>query len=203
MTNTCVLKAALLLLALGMQPHAIRCTAQTTAKTILDKAAANIGRSGGVSAKFSTGGGGSLSGTLIIKGNKFKATTSAMTLWYDGTTQWVYLHSTEEVNVTTPTDAQSLNPYKFLNLYKQGYDLSSAKSGTGYQVHLTAQSSARAIKEAYVTVSAGYEPTQIKVLTSDGWTVINISDIKAGNYADTVFRFNAADYPNAEIVDLR
>ena len=202
MTNTLQHRLTTLLCAIALF-IATPAAAQTTAKQLFDKAAATVGYEGGVSASFSMSGSGSVKGNIIIKGNKFKATTSGLTIWYDGQTQWTYLKQTEEVNITTPAEQAALNPYKIINLYKQGYDISYTKSGNNYQLHMTAQTAKHSIKEAYVTLNANYEPTQIKAQTADGWTIVNISGFKKGNFSDATFRFNRADYPNAEIVDLR
>jgi hypothetical protein len=37
----------------------------------------------------------------------------------------------------------------------------------------------------------------------NGWTTINISNLKAAKLNDNMFRFNAKDYPHAEVIDLR
>lgn len=54
------------------------------AKKVLDKAAAVVGRRGGAAANFSITGGevGRTSGSIIIKGNKFKAITPETTIWF-------------------------------------------------------------------------------------------------------------------------
>ena len=94
------------------------------AKSVLDKAAANITVKEGVKANFTmTGGIGNASGTILIKGKKFHATTSKATVWFDGKTMWTYMKDNEEVNVSNPTEAQlqTINPYNFINLYKNGY----------------------------------------------------------------------------------
>ena len=59
------------------------------ARSILDKAASVIGRKGGATANFSISGKyGNSSGTIAIKGNKFRATTPDAIVWYDGKTEY-------------------------------------------------------------------------------------------------------------------
>ena len=74
------------------------------AARILDKTAGVIGRKGGASANFSVSGKslGATSGTIAIKGNKFYANTPKTTVWFNGKTQWTYMNTTNEVNVTNP-----------------------------------------------------------------------------------------------------
>ena len=178
-----------------------------SAKSVLDKAAATISIKSGVKANFKmTGGMGSSSGTIIIKGKKFHATTPQATVWFDGRTQWTYVKDNDEVNVTNPNESQlqALNPYNFINLYKKGYDATLNSSGNNHVVHLTATSAERKIKELFITVDKKtYHPTQVKLLQGKKWTVFDISDLKKQNVSDSQFTFNAKDFPKAEIIDLR
>ncbi len=179
---------------------------EQSARAILDKAAAIVGNAGGASASFNmTTSKGNTSGTISIKGNKFRAQTSSATVWYDGTTQWTYMKSSNEVNVSTPTEAQqqSMNPYKFINLYKSGFKLSMKTVTAGWEVHMTSTDTKRTIKELYVTIDKSYHPTEIRMLNNSNWTTIKVSDFKTQNYSDSDFRFNSKDYPQAEVIDLR
>lgn len=176
------------------------------ARKILDKTAAVVGRKGGASADFSISGKhANVSGTISIKGNKFNARTSQAIVWYDGKTQWTYLKSSGEVNISTPTEAQqqSMNPYKFINIYKNGFRLGVKNVSGGWQVHLYATNQQRTIKEMYVIVGKDYYPRTIKMRQSNGWTTIKVSNFRARNLSDATFRFNKKDYPHAEIIDLR
>ena len=185
------------------------CTATfaQTAKSVLDKAAANITVKSGVQANFKMSGSmGTTSGTIAVKGKKFHATTPQAIVWFDGKTQWTYMKNNDEVNVTTPTEAQlqAINPYNFINLYKNGYSYTLNKSGKDYVVHLTALSKDKKIREMFISVNkTSYTPTQVKLLQGTKWTIFDITDLKKQNISDTQFRFNAKDFPQAEVIDLR
>jgi outer membrane lipoprotein-sorting protein len=178
-----------------------------TAKSVLDKAAANITVKSGVQVKFKvTGSMGNTSGTIAIKGRKFHATTPQAIVWFDGKTQWTYMKNNDEVNVTTPTESQlqAINPYNFINLYKNGYDATLNSSGKDYVVHLTAASKDKKIRELFITINkSSNTPTQVKLLQGTKWTIFDISDLKKQSVPDSQFRFNAKDFPQAEIIDLR
>ena len=178
-----------------------------SAKSVLDKAAANITVKEGVKANFKmTGSMGNTSGSILIKGRKFHATTPAATIWFDGKTQWTYMKKNDEVNISNPTEAQlqAINPYNFINLYKKGYDCTLNQSGKDYVVHLTASTSKNHIKEMFVTIDKkSYHPTQVKLLTGKKWTIFDITDLKKQSVSDSQFHFNAKDFPQAEIIDLR
>ena len=178
-----------------------------TAKSVLDKAAATVTVKEGVKASFKmTASHGTTSGTLLLKGRKFHATTPVAIVWFNGKTQWTYLKNNDEVNVSTPTEAQlqAINPYNLINLYKQGYNATLNKSGKDYVVHLTATDKNKKIQELFVTVNkTSYHPTQVKLLQGKKWTVFDILSLKRQNIPDSQFQFNSKDFPNAEIIDLR
>ncbi|MDD7318191.1 MAG: LolA-like putative outer membrane lipoprotein chaperone [Prevotella sp.] len=177
------------------------------ARKVLDKTASIVGRKGGATANFTISGKyGNASGTIAIKGSKFRANTQDAIVWFDGKTEWTYIKKNEEVNVTTPTEAQqqAMNPYKFITIYKNGFNLSMTTSASEYKVHLIAQNQTRTIKELYITIDKRTNlPKQIKMRQSNGWTTINISNFKAENQSDAHFRFNSKDFPKAEVIDLR
>lgn len=184
------------------------CSQGQTARQVLDKTAAVIGRKGGVQANFKLTGSqyGTISGTLAIKGNKFQANTSEAIVWYDGKTQWSYLRKTNEVNVTHPTQAQqmAMNPYSFINIYKTGYDATLTTTGSNHVVHLSAQNKNRTVQELYITINrTTHVPSLVKMRNGTNWTTINISNFKAKNQSDATFVFRSKDFPHAEVIDLR
>ena len=178
-----------------------------TAKSVLDKAASTVTMKEGVKADFKmTGSMGSTSGTIIIKGKKFHATTPQASIWFDGKTQWTYMKDNDEVNICNPTEAQlqAINPYNFLNLYKKGYDATLNSNGNSHIVHLTASTASSKIKELFITVDKKtYHPTQVKLLQGKKWTIFDITNMKKQSANDAEFCFNAKDFPHAEIIDLR
>lgn len=176
------------------------------ARKILDKTAAVLSSKGGAKANFRmTGCMGNVSGSVSIKGNKFNAYTPSAIVWYDGRTQWTYMKRTQEVNVSNPTEAQqqSMNPYKFLYIYKNGYSMDMKSTATGWKVHLKAYNQARTIKEMYIDITKKYQLNTVKMRQSGGWTTISVSGFRKASLPDSQFRFNAKDYPNAEVIDLR
>lgn len=177
------------------------------AKKVLDNAAAIVGRRGGAAANFTITGGevGRASGSIALKGEKFKAVTPETTIWFDGKTQWAYMKSTNEVNISTPNEAQrmSMNPYAFISMYKNGYRMSMKTVNDTYVVHLQAIHPARSMQEFYITISKSYYPQQIKMLQGKKWVTINISNFRTVSQSNSTFRFKHSDAPSAEIIDLR
>ena len=173
-------------------------------KKILDKASDKISVSKGFTASFTISGSKfNNSGTISVKGNKFCARTQNTTMWYDGKTQWVYNKKADEVNISHPSASsqQSMNPYTFLNLYKKGYIITSTAAASGTQVHLVGNG--KSISEMYILVDKNYNIKEIKFYQKGNWVTIHISNLKNQPLDDSVFTFNAKDFPKAEIIDLR
>ena len=190
----------MLLLCVGVQAE--------SAKSILDKAAATVSNPNGVQANFQmiSKQYGSTSGSISIKGRKFHASTPQAIIWFDGKTQWTYMKNNDEVNVSNPTEAelQAINPYNFINIYKKGFKLSSKKVNNSYEVHLKATDKNRKIQEMYIIVDQqSYRPTHVKMYQNGKWSVLLISSLKSTSLSDGLFQFNAKDFPQAEIIDLR
>jgi len=179
-----------------------------TPKEVLDKCASVIGSTDGFKASFRMESAqyGNYNGTIVVKGRKFYATTPVASMWFDGTTQWTYLQRNDEVSVTNPTEAQlqAINPYNFLNMYKQGYKYTMTSSDVSFRVHLTATEAQRKIQEVFITISKkNYHPSEIKMRQGQKWTTFYVSDLKIGKQEDSIFKFDSKDFPTAEIIDLR
>jgi hypothetical protein len=186
------------------------------ARKVLDKAAASL-NGGGITASFSvsTFNGkdlqGGTSGSISIKGRKFHASTSQAIVWFDGKTEWTYMRKNDEVNVNNPTEAhlQSMNPYSFINMYKNGFDLSMSdtkmRGKSAYMVHMKAQSNTREIQEVLLTIDkTTYQPLCVRMRKgTKQWYVVSIKNISKKSLSDNMFRFNQKDFPKAEVIDLR
>lgn len=201
-----ILLAAAMAVVASVQSMAQSNPAQ--ARAILDKTSKVIGHKSGVSASFTLNNSttGNVSGTIAVKGGKFNARTPQAIVWFNGKTQWTYMKKNNEVNISTPTQAQQqmMNPYTFINVYKTGYKMSSTKAGGSYEVHLVAQNQKRSIQEMYVMVnSKTYVPSRVKMKHNGRWYTVTISNFSTKKQPDSLFTFNSKDYPSAEVIDLR
>jgi outer membrane lipoprotein-sorting protein len=178
-----------------------------TARQVLDKTAAAVTNKDGVTANFKlTNNQGSISGTIAVKGQKFHATTAHGMMWFDGKTQWTYMKKNDEVNVNNPSEAelQAINPYNFINMYKNGFKYTMTSNATSHNVHLTATNPKRKVQEMFIIVDKkSYAPTQVKMLQGKNWTTFDITNLKKEALSDALFRFNSKDFPTAEVIDLR
>lgn len=190
------------------------------ASEILDKAASVYNNSNGISATFAIrthseqqNMAESFEGQITMKGDKFTLVTPDLITWYDGTTQWTYMTRTEEVNISTPSgdELQFTNPSILLNSYKKGFTAvykgeSTATNGkAAYDIALTPKKKNDILQvelqiEKYASLPAGIA---IKMKNGISNTIV-ISNVKTEtNQPDSFFTFNEADYPDAEIIDLR
>ncbi len=188
-----------------------------TAKEILDKTAARFSKKTAVTAGFTAenfeGGSskGRVTGSIVIKGQDFMVNASEYKTWFNGKTQWTYLKANEEVNVSNPTadELAAMNPYAFINLYKEGYTSTvkevKLRGKDCYEIHLKATSNKK-IREALLTISKDdYAPLSIRFRQGKNqWTRLTVNSFanKSG-VKDSDFVFDAKEYPKAEIIDLR
>ena len=192
---------------------------QTQAKLVLDKTAAAFEKAGGVKAEFTVQAFnkgrsvGVTNGTIELKGEKIFLKTSETISWFDGKTQWSYLTGSDEVNISTPTEAelQGLNPYAFLYLYKKGFDYELGKvdrfrDNGVYEVILRSANKKQELSHIVLYVMKDtYEPVYIKLDLRDGSrNEITINSYHTGlKLPDSVFVFDKKEYPTAEVIDLR
>lgn len=176
--------------------------------SIIEKTAAAVSKPNGITAYFDLKGSsyGNTSGYINVKGDMFHIAIKEAEVWFDGKTQWTYVKDTQEVNVVDATEAQaqSMNPYHFINMYKNGYS-SSVKEKTGcYEIHLVADNDKTRVQEVYIeTDKTSYIPQKIKMLLSGTWNILTVTDFKTSKVSDSKFRFSQSDYPDAEVIDLR
>lgn len=178
-----------------------------TAKEVLDKAAAIVSNKSGATANFVLKGGQmNDKGTIAIKGRMFHATTPDAIIWFDGKTQWTYIKNNDEVNVVTPkaSDLQLYNPSTFIYMYKNGYNYTMKKDKGSYEIHLIGSGKKDTLREMYITIDQKtFIPSKIRIRHNKGWNTIEVSNFKKANLSDGTFRFNAKDFPQAEVIDLR
>ena len=193
------------------------CAFGQNARKILDNTASKIRKNGDIRVAFAaTSFSGhteqsKTNGVMLLKGKKMQMDTPELKTWYDGTTLWSYMPESGEVNVTKPTDKEMavMNPYSFLDAYKKGYKL-SVKEGrlrgeNTYEVHLLARYAGYMVQEVYIDIrKSDYVPLCVRVKQDGNWNRIAIHKYQGGlSLKDEEFRFNHAQYPEAEVIDLR
>ncbi|MCM1504403.1 MAG: outer-membrane lipoprotein carrier protein LolA [Muribaculum sp.] len=182
-----------------------------SASTVLNRTTEAIQKAGGICATFTmTLDGHSSEGEIILYGDKFKISSSQMSVWYDGRTQWAYNPDIREVNITEPTPEELIetNPFVIISSFKNNYTSKLLDSPKGtYRVDLKPrQNAGQTVSRAILTIDTStYLPVAIAVTIDGGQTMaIHIKSLSKGkNYPQSTFVFNKKTFPKAEIVDLR
>lgn len=185
------------------------------AKSILDRTSQSFKQSGGIEADFAFTPymQEEVKGRIQLMEECFCIKMDEMVTWFNGKTQWTYLPTNEEVNVSTPSreEIESINPMTFLSLYKDGYacKLGEKKSFNGkavYEVNLKTEN----VEKQWQNITLYIDRTALLPLyfklQGEGrdYHIITISNYKQGmNWKKEHFTFNPKEYPNAEVIDLR
>ena len=190
----------------ALLPYCLHAQTDAKASEVLDKAFTIWKADSGIRAEF----GGNEKGVLLLKGEKFYLSNGSIESWYDGKTQWSYVADTEEVNIShpTPEELQTINPYYILMRYKADFDYiykgSPIRNGVkGHEIVLTPKGASN--DRIRLFISDKFQPLAIKI-ERNGQTLseINVTRYQTNQkWGDETFRFNKAQYPNAEIIDLR
>lgn len=191
----------------------------TETKALLEKTAQTIRKSGGIKADFILTNyqrgvaRDEVKGSICLQGEKFRLTTPEIITWFDGKTQWSYLLANEEVNISNPTkeELQSINPYAFLTLYRQGYayhtgTVTTYQGKNVYEIILTAEDFNRPLTNITLYIDQStFLPIYIKLKEAgQDYNVINISNYHTGlKWENKDFMFDTKQYPDAEVIDLR
>jgi outer membrane lipoprotein-sorting protein len=188
------------------------------AKKILDGVSAKFKGYKSVQAKFNlkienaTGKNiGNKTGTVYMKGTKYRITVPGQEIFSDGTNVWTYDKSSNEVTISKiDPAANSITPQKlFTNFYDKDflYKLNGNVKLNGknmQEVELTPIDKTKAFHKVllYVDKSA-ITTTKVFEKTGNKYTYGVNSMVTNGNITDATFLFDAKNYPGVEVVDLR
>ncbi|HKC36662.1 MAG TPA: outer membrane lipoprotein carrier protein LolA [Chitinophagaceae bacterium] len=201
----------------------ILASAQTNdpaAKAILDAVSAKFKTFSTVQATFSykveNASGKALStktGSIMMKGTKYRVSFSGQELFCNGVTIWNYDKAANEVTISK-LDASSgmITPQKlFTNFYDKDflYMLNGEKkvgNKTMQEIEMTPVDKGKPFHKVYVQVDKGAKTIySTKVLENAGnrytYTVSTMKTNQA--LADNIFVFDKTKYPGVEEVDLR
>lgn len=188
------------------------------AKAVLDKTASIVKRSGAMEISFTASSfmsgvqKGNLAGTIYLKGRKFHIISTNILSWYNGKNLWTLNKATNEVNVSEPTthERETMDPYLFIDLYRQGYSYSMKdtrlRGHDCYEIHLNATNKRLEVKEMILTIDKQtHLPICVRLREgSKYWVRISLLRCKVKQkYSDSAFSFNAKDFPQAQIIDIR
>ncbi|MEK6614627.1 MAG: outer membrane lipoprotein carrier protein LolA [Bacteroidota bacterium] len=155
------------------------------------------------------------SGTLQLKGIKYKLEFKGQTIFCDSKTQWTYIKESNEVqinNAPDPKATDNINPVNIFTLYEKGYKYKYEKEDVvnGVKADIINLYPTDPDKKSYHTIKLTIDKVKkqiiaVKILNKNGTsnTIIVKNFTTNSEMADTMFSFNKADYKGVEVVDLR
>ncbi|MBC7535171.1 MAG: outer membrane lipoprotein carrier protein LolA [Ferruginibacter sp.] len=188
------------------------------AKKVLDAVSAKFKNYKSVQAKFllkienaSGKNLGNKSGSVFMKGTKYRITVPGQEIFSDGVNTWTYDKASNEVTINKidPT-ANSITPQKlFTNFYDKDflYKLNDNVTMNGknmQELELTPIDKTKAFHKVLVYVSnAAINTTKVFEKTGNRYTYSVNSLVTNTVIPDATFTFDAKKYPGVETVDLR
>lgn len=155
----------------------------------------------------------SKTGTVLIKGSKYKVTIVGQEIFCDGVNVWTYDKSSNEVVITKfDNSGSSLTPQKmFTNFYDKDflYKLNGEKKAgakTVQEIELTPTDKSKTYHKVYLSVDKTAKTiVDTKVLEKDGKKYSITVNSFTPNTAvdDKQFVFDQKKYPGVEVIDNR
>ena len=156
---------------------------------------------------------GSKTGTVSMKGNKYRVSVIGQEIFFDGSNIWTYDKSSNEVQITKfDESANMITPQKlFTNFYDKDflYKLNGETKLAGKtieEIELTPIDKSKPFFKVLVNIDKRLKTiTSTKIFEKNGnrYTYL-VSSMKTNNpIPDALFVFDAKKYPNVELVDLR
>jgi outer membrane lipoprotein carrier protein len=214
-----------LYLAIAFVSTGLVAMAQTSndpeAKKVLDAVSAKFKTFSTVKAGFSykveNAAGKALStktGTILMKGTKYKVAFGEQEIFCDGKTVWNYDKGANEVTISNlDASGGTITPQKlFTNFYDKDflYKMNGEKkvgTKTIQEIEMTPTDKSKAFHKVYVMIDKAAKTLySTKVLENSGskytYTISTMTPNAAG-ITDDQFVFNKAKYPGVEVIDLR
>jgi outer membrane lipoprotein-sorting protein len=154
------------------------------------------------------GSGGSMTGSIVVKGNKFRLKTSGQEIFNNGKEVSTYIKEINEVNISNfdPSEGD-LSPAKIYTFDKKAYKLNLVSdSGPIATIELAPNAKSAQVQKINIKISKA--DSNVKE-----WTIFNKSGKKQNfkvtkltpnaGVDDKYFSFDKKAYPGVEINDLR
>lgn len=155
------------------------------------------------------------SGTLQLKGTKYKLEFKGQTIFCDSKTQWTYIKESNEVqinNAPDPNATDNINPVNIFTIYEKGYKYEYKKEDVinGVKVDIINLYPLDPGKKSIHTIQLTIDRAKKQIVSAkitdknQNSTIITVKNFTPNSeMADTMFTFNKADYKGVEVVDLR
>lgn len=157
----------------------------------------------------------SQTGTLEIKGTKYKLSFKGQTIFCDSKTQWTYIKESNEVqinNAPDPNATDGINPINIFTIYEKGYKYKYEKEETvnGVKADVINLYPLDPDKKSFHTIRLSIDKTKkqivsVRIINKNGTAnTITVKNFVANSeMADNNFLFNKENFKGVEEVDLR
>ena len=150
-------------------------------------------------------------GTLYLKGKKFRINLTDQEIMCDGKTMWTYFKEENEVQITKyDPNSQEINPAEIFTIYKKGFNYKYVgeimHQGKKIQkIELTPQNRNKPYFKVKLNIDkATYKITNMKVLNKNGVnSSYSITSFKSNlTMNDGFFKFDPKSKPGVVVIDL-
>ena len=153
------------------------------------------------------------SGTICLKGNKYKLEVAGQDIMTDGKTRWTYVKDANEVQIDNQkTDENTISPSNIFTMYEKGWLFKFTgeqnEKGMVYQLVelIPVDPKKKNIFKVKLTINKNDKFITTAKLFDKNGSVQTISVDKLTPDAcedEALYTFTTSKYPGAEIVDLR
>lgn len=182
---------------------------QNKALTYVDAMQKKYKSMGSFAASFSyqTEGGAAMTGSITVRGTKFRLKTSGQEIFNNGKEVATYIKEINEVNLASfdPADGD-LNPAKIYSFDKKAYKISLVNELGGIAT----------VDMSPISKNAAMKKITLKITTGDSsvkeWVIINkagkkqsfkVTKLEPKSVNDAFFTFDKKAFPGVEVNDLR
>jgi len=150
-------------------------------------------------------------GSLLVSGEKYRLSIAGQEIISNGQTLWTYIPDSEEVQINEVSEESGFSPSKLLSSYNEDYQAKMQKDITKEGI-LCYQLKLKPKKEDsnfdYVILNIDKEQLQLMafiIYDFDG----NIFSYEINQFitnsdiSEDSFNFDASQYPNVEVIDMR
>ncbi|WP_430935124.1 LolA family protein [Saccharicrinis sp. 156] len=152
-------------------------------------------------------------GTIFIKGDKYKANLMDVDTYFDGKTLWTHMIDAEEVNIDEPDpdDEETLNPASIFTIYQTGFKYAylgeKDSNGTAvYSIDLYPINRDKPYSRIKLEITKdNMQINKIQQISKDGnnYTIL-INKLESNTpMDDSMFVYNESANPNVDIIDMR
>jgi len=148
-------------------------------------------------------------GILVLQQEMFRLEMEEQIIINDGESQWIYLADMNEVQIMEhDPEEEMMSPNKLFTIYEEGYKYSyvGAESERGKRlqiIDLFPKESGAFMKITLAVDAAKNQLHKITILDKNGGTYAYLVTSFKSNTDVAPFTFNATNFPEIEVIDLR